>query len=175
MKPLDKYPMAMRLTHWLSTLIIFGMLPLGWYMTSLDDSSPSQFTLFNFHQSVGVCLLILALARIFIKLRSRHPGISSDLPAWEKTLAKSVHTLLYAILVIMPLTGIFMTLFSGYKVPFFFFEFPNGLTENKPLGKTFESIHSYLAYGLAGLIVLHVGGILKELVISKKNLLKKMI
>jgi cytochrome b561 len=175
MTDLEKYPKSMRITHWLSAVLILGMLPLGWYMTSLNDSNPNQMKLFNLHQSVGVCILVLALGRILIKLKTPHPELPSDLSIWEKRLAQGIHSFLYILLIIMPISGILMTLLSGYQVPFFFFEFPNGLTENRVLSKTFEKLHGVLAYGLATLIIMHLAGLLKELVIGKRNLLKRMI
>ncbi len=68
-----------------------------------------------------------------------------------------------------------MTLLSGYKVPFFFFELPNPLHENKDLGKTFSEMHELLAWGIVGLTALHIGGIAKAWIFNRLNLIKRMI
>ncbi len=145
-------------------------------MNDLDDANPAKLGFFTLHQSLGVCVFVLAITRIFVKFRAAHPPLPSDLSMWDRRMAQGTHFFLYLILVLMPLTGILMTVLSGYSVPFFnFFEFPRFLNENQGAGKLLTRAHEFLAYAIATLVVLHLGGILKEFVLHKRNLLKRMI
>ncbi len=174
-KKQEKYSVGIRIFHWLTSACVFTLLIVGWYMTSLEESVPNKYSFFNFHESLGIVVLVVTASRVFLKFKSNQLELPSHLGPYEKKLANSVHFLLYGLLFLMPLTGILMTLLGGYKVPFFIFEFPNIFPTNKNASKFFENTHGIFAYTIAALIGFHILGILKELILKKKNLLKRMI
>jgi cytochrome b561 len=68
-----------------------------------------------------------------------------------------------------------MSICYGYSVGWFGIVLPSILIKNEQLGEYFSEIHEISANILIGLIVLHIIGFIKHLVVDKKNLLKRMI
>jgi cytochrome b561 len=164
-----RYPLSMRLLHWLRAVLIIGMIWSGWYMTSLPETTPAAtFDLFYpNHKQFGILVWLLALVHLTLRWRHRHelPHAPDGLKPWEKTLSHLVHRLIMALTLATPLLGYAMS--SSFTqsdgVPFFFFgQLPEVLPKNDKAFAVFENLHAYCAYTLAGLVVLHVVGALKH-------------
>ncbi|MEJ2409623.1 MAG: cytochrome b [Novosphingobium sp.] len=164
-----KYPLSMRLLHWLRAIIILGLIASGWYMTSLPDTTPmATFDVFYpNHKQFGVLVWLLAVTHLAIRWRHRKllPHTPQGLSPLEKVLSHVVHRLIMALTIITPLLGYSMS--SSYTqsdgVPFFFFgQLPELLPKNDKAFELFERLHAYCAYTLLGLIALHVAGAIKH-------------
>lgn len=82
--------------HWALTVLLIGMLILGWVMAAFAPHSAVGDTLTNIHESTGV--LTISLAILFILWRLINPGPSlMQLPTWQRYLAHATHYLLYFI------------------------------------------------------------------------------
>ena len=55
--------------HWLLAAAILFMLWLGLFMTSLEETDPRTFPLFQLHKSIGLTILVLSLARLAVAPR----------------------------------------------------------------------------------------------------------
>lgn len=170
----DKYPLSMRLLHWARAVIILGLIWSGWYMTGLPETTPMEtFDLFYpNHKQFGVLVWLLALVHLTIRYRNRHtiPQTPQGLAGWEKLLSHTVHRLIMALTILVPLLGYAMS--SSFTqsdgVPFFFFgELPELLPKNDDAFEVFAMLHEYSAYLLLGLIVLHVAGAIKHRLLDK--------
>jgi len=160
-----KYPVAMRVLHWLMAAIIIGMVGVGWTMVSMDDKVPAKFDLlYPWHKSFGMLVLILVTIRLVTRLRSSIPPEPEQLAAWEKALAKAAHVTLYVLMIVVPCMGYSMssTYTESDGVFFFGVNLPELLPKNDSWFKVFQALHRILAYTLLALIVLHVAGALKH-------------
>ena len=61
-RPKDYAPLGKAL-HWVSALIVLGIIPAGIVMTNIGPS-PLQNQLFDLHRSFGVAIFALALWRL---------------------------------------------------------------------------------------------------------------
>jgi cytochrome b561 len=78
-------------------------------------------------------------------------------------------------MVIMPLTGMLMTLFFARPLPFFgLFEIPSPVDMNKDIGLFFKESHEIIAWAFIILITLHGLAALYHHFILKDNTLKRM-
>lgn len=170
----EKYPLSSRIFHWVVAVLALMMIRLGGWMSDLPESDPNKYNYYHWHESFGVVVLILAVSRIWVRSKVQHPELPDHLPAWNKTLAHVIHRALLALIVVMPVSGILMSTLSGYQVPFFFFEFPKLPFEAKAVGKIFGEMHEVCGKALAILILFHIAGVLKEVIINKKNIVKRM-
>src|SRR5688572_32623680 len=75
----------------------------------------SGFALYQLHKSVGITILLLSLARLAWRLTHRPPTPVEG--GFQGFLAKAVHTLLYAFIILMPLTGWAVVSTSRIEVP----------------------------------------------------------
>ena len=90
-----KYPLSIRILHWLIAAIILGLMVLGYSMTPFDVDNP-QFSeqLYFWHKSFGILVLILMCMRLVIRMRSTVPDPPAGLPRHEVVASKVAHKLL---------------------------------------------------------------------------------
>lgn len=163
--PAERYPRAVRVLHWLRAALIFGLVPVGWYMTSLPDAAPVKFdTLYPTHKEFGVLAFLVVCTALLVRRRSRVPELPSGLARWEKTLAHITHIALYSLAIIVPLIGYARssTYTQSDGVPFFFFMIPEILPKNDRISEVLSELHEILAFTLLGVAILHILGALKH-------------
>ncbi len=113
--------------------------------------------------------------------RSTLPSAPNNLKPWEKLLSKIVHRAIMVLTMLVPMLGYAMS--SSYTqsdgVPFFFFgHLPEVLPKNDAAFEVFDALHTYTAYTLLGLVVLHVAGALKHRLTDKggeSDVLSRMV
>lgn len=134
--------------------------------------SPRTFY-FNLHKSLGVTILALVLFRIYWRLSHRPPALLSSLKAWERKLAAGGHHSLYLLMVLIPVAGIIMSLYSKYGLQWFGIKLLEGL-DNKDLRETFAEVHELLGTAMLVVLAVHVLGALKHRLIDKDDTMKRM-
>ena len=160
-----KYSRSMRILHWVMALIIIGLITAGIVMVALPDSDPIKFgVLFPWHKSFGMLVLFLVVARILIRLRSVIPALPGTISPLEARTSGAVHVVLYALMVLVPLTGYSMSsvFTQSDGVNFFGTFLPELLPKNDAWFSVLEELHHVLAFTLLGLLSLHVAGVLKH-------------
>jgi cytochrome b561 len=164
--PSSKYPVSMRVLHWLRAAVVIGTASAGLVMVNLPDELPAKFELlYPNHKQFGLLALLLVLAQLLLRARSSVPVPPSSLQPWERTLSRFAHRALYVLLIVVPLMGYSMssTFTQSDGVPFFFItHVPELLPKNDRWFEVFQLLHRILAYALLALIVLHVVGALKH-------------
>jgi len=167
----SKYPRSMRWLHWLRAAVVIANLSIGLVMVNLPDELPAKFdVLYPNHKQFGVLALLLVLAQLLLRSRSRVPGTPAGLQPWEASLSRFAHRALYVLLIVVPLMGYSMssTYTQSDGVPFFFFgQVPELLPKNDRWFEVFRLLHRILAYALLALVVLHVAGALKHRLLDK--------
>lgn len=145
--------------HWLLAVALTYQVLLGWWMLDLPKSPPGlRAGWFNLHKSIGLSIGIVVLLRLALRLR--HPVAPPPLPAWQRRAASANHVLLYACMLLLPLTGYLGSEFSGYPVRFFGQVLP-AWTGAWPTGKAFMSaLHLALVWTFMVLVAVHVSAAL---------------
>lgn len=169
-----RYTTVARVLHWAIALAVVAQFTLGWWMQSIPKSPPGQRAdVFNLHKSIGLTILVLMALRIL--WRSRHvPPPWLAMPAWQRRLAWGNHALLYALLVLLPVTGYLGSVFSGYPVKYFGLVLPKWGSA-WPAAKEFMSGgHLACTWLLAAAVVLHLAGAIHNAVVSRDGLLGRM-
>ena len=152
----SSYGSISKLFHWLIFLLVLIMIPLGYFMGDVPDKA-LRGQIVNVHKLIGVSILVLMLLRLLWALNNVKPALPFQTPAWQRFAERCIHFLLYAGLIIMPLSGL-MGAVAGGRPPHFYgvnIELP--ITENKSLAEfAFDFIHKPLAIILIVLISIHV-------------------
>jgi cytochrome b561 len=128
---------------------------------------------FNLHKSVGMTILALMAVRIAWRLAHRPPPMP-PMPAWQARLASCTHVLLYAALVVQPLSGYLGSEFSGYPVKYFGITLPSWGGRNVPLKEFLSAVHLATSWIIVAAIGLHVAGALKHALLDRDRLLARM-
>ncbi len=79
----------------------------------------SQATLYNWHKSVGLLFLLLALARYTWRRTTRLPDWADSLSPGERTLVHWYERILYLAMFVMPISGYVYGMSGNYGVHLF--------------------------------------------------------
>lgn len=177
----SSYNAVAKTLHWLIAAAIIGMLALGWIMSN-TPMGPEKFLLFQWHKSIGITILLLSLCRLGWRLTHTTPDLPTAMPRWERNAAQAMHILLYALIIIMPLTGWIIVSASPMNIPTMLYgviPWPHlpiipTLENKREIGHTIGAVHGFLAYVLAGLAVLHIGAALKHHFVNHDDVLMRM-
>jgi cytochrome b561 len=155
----QRFTLVQRLLHWLMALFILAMLFIGVGMVS--TVMPKYLTLVSIHKPLGIAILVLAVIRLAVRLRSGAPPLPADLPAPMKRAAELSHYALYALMIAMPLIGWAMLSAAAYPVTLFpGLILPAILPPSDRLHALLWSAHFYLAFAFFALILLHLAAAL---------------
>jgi len=136
----------------------------------------ARFKAYNLHKSIGITILALISLRLLWRLTHSYPPSLASHKPWEKILAKLVHSSLYGLLFLMPLSGWAMSSAAGRPVKFFdLFTLPDLVEPDKEMAGFLSSAHWYIAWAIIGLLSLHIAGALKHHIIDKDGTLKRML
>jgi cytochrome b561 len=160
--------------HWLIAALILTLLPLGWYMLSIEKD-PNSGWYFSLHKSLGLTVAGLIVLRILWRATHRPARLPDSVPAWEAKLSTLVQLLLYACMVVMPLAGFLGASYGTHPTQFFGIALPVWATPNHDRSEWFFSIHGVTAWVLVVLIGLHVLGGLKHLLMDKDGVFQRML
>jgi cytochrome b561 len=184
----ERWGALTRALHWLMALMIVAQVPLGFWMVDAYDAwlagkgdTALVMALSRTHNTAGFLILILALVRLGWRLRNPTPGLPAGLLAWQRLTARATHALLYALLIVFPLTG--WAALSAYdgEFPIFFFGWDNvfRMVPQAQPGSPFTSdlfgeIHETCWKVGAVVLGLHVVAALWHEYVRKDGLLKRM-
>lgn len=174
----QKYTLLMRSIHWLMALLILGTIAVGWYMDGLPDEAPNKYQIYDLHKSFGVTILVLAVLRLVVRAFSQVPAAPNTLATWEIWLSKIAVFLMYALMIVVPLTGFLMSDFADFPVKWFGIELPGFVDGNKDYRRLMHQFHGIVPYILLGIIGLHLAGSIKHRFIDKdpeSDVLKRML
>lgn len=134
-----------------------------------------QAALYNWHKSLGLVALVLAVVRLV----NRHWG---DLPPWapelsplEQKVIHNVEPLLYAAMLVMPLSGFVFCMAGGYGVTLFgAWELPNPIGPWPLLASLARALHVFAAFALLIPLGAHLGIVVGHHVLAKDGMIRRM-
>lgn len=170
-----RYIAGAQVLHWLSALMMFSIIPIGWVMLSLPEGASQRSMLFGIHKSIGVTLLALSIGRIALRSLHPPPPLPGRLGAWESALAKASHLLLYAVLIAMPVSGYLISADGVHSFPYFgLFTVPH-LPKIDWLAAVGDRIHLLGQWAAYGLIVLHLVATAWHVAFRRDGVLDRML
>jgi cytochrome b561 len=171
---LKRYSAVAAALHWAIAILILFNLGFGFFMEGFK--MPLKFLILDLHISSGITVLALTVVRIVWRLTHRPPPFAPGLSPLESGAAHVVHFLLYAAMLLMPLTG--WSIISAHQPnPHFagmgLWFSPVHLPSIGPIANlephfqaqmhaNFVTAHTIGGYILLALLVLHVAGALKH-------------
>ena len=170
--PPQKFTALSRTFHWLTAILIFAALLIGFTMVNW---LAGYATLRVIHMSIGALILLVVVLRIVNRFR-HHP------PAWPPTVGrlegKAViwsERALYALMLAQPLVGWAMVSASGTPVRVFgVLRLPPIAPFNIDVFSVLREAHSILAYALVVVIAAHVSFVLAHSTVLGDGMLRRM-
>ena len=168
-----RFTPVQRVLHWLMAVCILAMLFIGVGMVS--TIMPKYLTLVSIHKPLGIAILVLALLRLIVRLRSGAPPLPLDLPAPMKLAAELSHYALYALMIGMPLIGWAMLSAASYPVVLFAgVQLPPILPQSDTLHALLWNAHYYLAFVFFALILMHIAAALFHALVRRDGVFEAM-
>ena len=169
---ITEYGVISKILHWVSALLLFIQIPIGFYLVDLDFGE-QRINLENIHIVIGLSIFYLVIIRLINKIISTSPKLEPSIFKGQKFLAKSNHILLYVTILSITISGIFKKLFNGETLVILFREIK--IVENFEIADFFYDIHIFSNYLLIALIIIHILAVIVHKLFFGDNLLKKIL
>ena len=165
----QKFSKVTIITHWLSTLLILILFPLGMYMEDLEVSE--KMGLIRTHIILGILVFILTIIRTIYFFKHEKPANIKTGSKFNDKLIVWIHNSFYFLLFGITISGLSTMILGGYAEAI--------ITGNFEIIKLHSEIpplepHGILAIIMMVLLVMHVVGVLKHLIIKKENTFKRI-
>jgi cytochrome b561 len=166
------YNVVAKILHWAIALLIIAQFVIAYLMPDVHKGTKPD-GLIGWHLTVGVLILLLAVLRVIWRI-ARPPVSTGAEDGAQKRIAAITHGLLYLGILVIPVLGWANANWREWVVGLGGLSFPNLLTHDVPWGHEVGDIHGWLAWGLLGLIGLHVAAGLYHQFVLKDDTLSRM-
>lgn len=166
----DRYGRVAVTIHWLSALLIAGLIASGFRADGAEDLI-SKAGFLRVHIPLGVTMLLLTLCRIGWWAFADKKPTPITMPRWQDRASRGVHFLFYVVILGMAASGIGIMVLSGAGPIIFGGDasaIPN-FWEYKP-----RTPHGIGARLIILLFVFHAGAALYHHIFLKDGLLRRM-
>lgn len=160
----QRYAGTTRFLHWLVAVAVIATFPIGTIMLIEGLARPTQDMLFILHKNGGVVIFLLVLLRLAWRLRHPAPPFPETMPRWQAGVAVAAHWSLYALLLVMTVSGYIRVRAGGFPVEMLdALGVPAMVPRSESLVETAKGIHATARLFLGGLILVHVAAALHHL------------
>lgn len=168
----ERYGSVSRIFHWGMAVLILWQVMKFFDRLAEGEHWVGQ-TLVPWHVSIGSLLLLLVIFRIIWAGTQRHHRPVQD-PS-TVTMVRLGHFLLYAAMVLMPITGMMILVGNGYGWAPFGIQLIAEGPEIAWMANVGGTLHSPIAWILLVMIIGHVGIALLHHFVKKDGVLRRMI
>lgn len=171
----ERYGAVSQFLHWTIVLLVIGQFALGMTAHGLPVSL-ERLKLLTWHKSLGITVFMLVLMRLAWRGFSPAPPLPVDMRRMQKRFAHLSHTLLYALLLLMPVVGWISSSASNLTVKWFFLvTLPNLVQPNPVLADLAKGVHIAMAWLLLATVSVHAAAALWHEVVLKDDVLRRML
>jgi cytochrome b561 len=171
----ERWGPVSKLFHWSIVVLIIAQFILAAAAEDLPDGIEKLVILAR-HKSVGLTILVLAVARLGWRLSSPGPKASPDWPKWQRSAASMSHGLLYLLIFLQPLSGWLMSSSKNYPVSFWgWFQLPDLIAPSEAAFDLFHELHEVLATAIIVVAVVHTAAALYHHFLLKDDVLRRML
>lgn len=161
--------------HWLVAAALVALYWIGWEMVDLP-LGPDKLRLYALHKSIGLTVLLVAIARLLWRATHRPPALPADIAPWQKTVSAITHWSLYALLLLIPLTGWVLNGTTGFPLSWFgVVSVPNLVGAMPDWKNSAAFVHEFFGKILLALVALHVAGALHHHFVLRDAILTRMV
>jgi len=177
----QRYGGVTKTFHWATALLILTLIPLGWWANQMPYETAEQLAdkawMFSLHKTLGVAAFFVAVGRILWAVSQPKPGLLNADHKVESFLAELIHWMLYASLVIVPLSGWIGHAAAEGFAPIWW-PFGQGLPvvpKDTGIEHFMAAVHWVATKVLIASLLLHIAGALKHHVIDRDATLRRML
>ncbi|MFN3457057.1 MAG: cytochrome b [Novosphingobium sp.] len=156
----------------IAVMVIFNLLT-GIFGDAIEDI----WQPFPAHKATGILILLLSLGRLGWRFTWTMPDWPETMSNLQRTVARLTHAALYALMLIVPLTGWIFSSAGKYPLSIYgLFDWPKlAVAKGSALAEAAHEGHEVLGFVMAGLVVLHIAAALHHHFVIKDNVLRRML
>ena len=113
----SRSPTSMIVIHWLTALLVLGAWLTAESGRKVIDNPPLL------HFALGLAVLVLVLPRLILRLAGAAPAAATQ-DGWLAIATKAGHSLLYLLLIALPISGWYAASRLGVSISFFGLQLP---------------------------------------------------
>ncbi|MDN0077509.1 cytochrome b [Crenobacter sp. SG2303] len=173
--PSSKASLPLRSLHWLMALAIASAWALIYSKGLFAKGTPERSFLSGAHIFAGLTVLTLWLPRALVRFFSPLPDIAPIPPRWQERLARAMHWLLYAGMLLIPVLGILFVQAGGKEIGFLGLTLPTVIGTDKALSHSIKEVHETLGLAMLYLVIAHAGAAIWHHLVQRDNTLRRML
>ena len=159
--------------HWIAAVLIVANLALGLSMIPLP-LSPRKLQWYAWHKWVGLTVFLLTWARLAWRWARPLPT-PVTMAEWQRRAAAVSHTLLYVLMLLIPISGWLYSSATGVQVVYLgLVPLPDVVPKDKALASVLKNVHVTLNATMVLVIAIHVAAALKHHFIDRDSVLARM-
>lgn len=161
--------------HWLSFAVVLAVAMIGLLMDQFDPGK-TKASVFALHKSLGLTVLGLTALRLLWRLAERRLPPVPGTPGWQHAIATLTHLGLYALLLLVPLSGWWLNSVAGHPLRWFgLFKLPALGEFDRALKHQAEETHEFLFWLLVALMAMHAAAALWHHYHTRDRTLARML
>lgn len=169
------YDPAAKSLHWLTAVLVIGLLVVGLWMVGLPPSL-QKLKVYSWHKWAGITVLALSVLRLAWRHVRPPPPLPPGLAPIDRRLAPWGHAALYVLLFAMPLTGWLMSSAAGIPVVLYgIWQLPDMIARDDGSFRTLQTAHYILSRALIVVLLVHVAAVIKHDVLRRDGVLRRML
>jgi cytochrome b561 len=180
--PHGQYNTPAKWFHWITLGLMLIALPTGFVIKFITGEADGAYKMgfYAIHESAGLTILLVAIARLAWKARNPPPPHPDDLPPLMRQAAAATHHALYALLILQPIMGFFATNAWGFPMRgqtayLGFIHMPAFMEASTGLATVLSWGHTIGGYLFVVLLAAHVGAAVFHHAIRKDGTLMRML
>jgi cytochrome b561 len=167
-----RFPILMRILHWLMAAMVLSMLFIGVAMVS---SLGDYHWLISIHRPLGIMVMIVVVIRFANRKLSKLPPFPPTMSPQERWVAHKSEILLYTLMFVLPLVGWGMLSAGSYPIVMAgSLHLPPILPASPMLYAVLRKAHTILAYMLFLTFLAHLTAVLFHTLVVRDRLLDRM-
>ncbi|MCI0754183.1 cytochrome b [Teichococcus vastitatis] len=172
-----RYTRTARWLHWITVAAVLSLAVLGLWIGRFEPADEAfKLRLYNIHESLGLTLLLLTLARLAWRRRHPPPPVHPPLPPVLHGVAFANHAALYALLIAQPVVGFLATNAWGFPlVAWGVIPVPSPIGRSEAWAPVLSAWHEMLALALVLLVALHASAALWHHFGRRDDTLRRML
>ncbi|OQW69768.1 MAG: cytochrome B [Proteobacteria bacterium ST_bin11] len=169
-----RYGIGTTMLHWLILLLFVAVYASIELREFFPRGSDPREALKTWHFMLGLCLLLAIGPRLWFMFHGRFPAIQPQPPRWQKLLARTMHLMLYTLMIVMPLSGWLLLSAEAKAIPFFGLQLPALIAESKSLAALLKQFHETIEIAGYFLLGLHSAAALYHHYWLRDNTLRRL-
>jgi cytochrome b561 len=169
----ERYGGMAKLLHWAVALLVLASLIYAWILPRHSD--PTFQSVLLWHKSFGAAVLLLIVVRLIWRV-GNPVAPAATLTPMEAWASRATHALLYATMLLLPITGYLFSSLEGQRLDLFgLVTLASPFATDRSISRPIEAIHKLGQWAVYILVGLHALAALYHHFIKRDGVLARML